>query len=162
MARDREAAAKDYATQKEALAKVAYGGDASVAWNAGAKPNINLDNLVKLASEKKLFDIDDSALRSQLADFKIATQTLQSAHDAAGLVMDSAELEFAKALSQRAAFTCVEVGLLSLVKDPIDKDKAPLQVQTLVKELRSEKLHEKRVLNESLYRWAFQVITGRQ
>ena len=146
---------------KKELLKTAYGTGTEQAWNKDAKPNASLKELQSLGNDKGIFDLDDAALSARLACYKDAFTKWKVAQEACGSVVEPQAIEMASALQQRAVLTMVEVGLLRLAKDPVDADAARTKVQAFARQLRSEQMREKDVLPSSLYKWAFQAITGR-
>lgn len=161
-AKELSCAQEKFNIAKEALVKVAYGGDVpGQAWSKGLKATANLTTVTTMAKQKGLLDLDIAALKNSIDDYTTAWDRFTLAADMASVKISEPEVEITTGLKQRAALTSAEVSLLRLTTETLDPDRLRKSVQSIIRDLRGVGLREKDCLPSSLYRWAFGAITER-
>lgn len=163
LAKENGEAKQIYEEAEKSLALVAYGSAKKVAWDKAAKATIKLPDLITMAKETGLME---ETMRSNIASknvtFQAARLSFLECRQVAGEIVPEEWIRTSDALAHRANLSIVQGTLLQMAaKAGLDKDDARPKLKAEISKLRSMGMKEKLVLQDSLYKWVFNIVAGK-
>ena len=155
---------EDLRSALELVLPLAYGSNkAGVAWSKTLKAKATSQDVVTLAKDKHLMEIDCAKLEKDMAVMTNAKDKWQHALGMAGRTVDEELPQRADTIACRALQTCVEQELVKLMdaKKSADKDAMRTPVQAAIRRLRGPGYKEKELLPTALYKWSYAQLTAR-
>ena len=151
----------------DTLLNVCYGSGEERSWCHALKSKSTMDDVLTKAKETGgLLDCDIKTLGIKVQETLEAVGVWKAAMADAGFIAgrdDTVLLDTAEAFTKRGTTTIMESKLMRAYDEGMDADDLRTSVQAALREFRNRsQVKEREVLFDSLYRWAYGVLTKRR